>query len=59
MNKFWFRFFPIFITVNAIGVLPVFMSFTGRLDHQKLKGRKLLCEIPMIPRLETLKKEEK
>jgi multiple antibiotic resistance protein len=36
MNKFWFCFFPIFMAVNAIGVLPMFISFTEGLDRQKI-----------------------
>jgi multiple antibiotic resistance protein len=37
MNKFWLCFFPIFMAVNAIGVLPMFMNFTEGLDHQKIR----------------------
>jgi multiple antibiotic resistance protein len=36
MNKFWFCFFPIFMAVNVIGVLPMFMSFTEGLDRPKI-----------------------
>ena len=36
MNEFWFCFFPIFMAVNAIGVLPMFMSFTEGLDRTKI-----------------------
>ncbi|MCE5222793.1 MarC family protein [bacterium] len=36
MNKFWFCFFPIFMAVNVIGVLPMFMSFTEGLDRPKV-----------------------
>jgi len=36
MNKFWFCFFPIFMAVNAIGVLPMFISFTEGLDRPKI-----------------------
>jgi multiple antibiotic resistance protein len=36
MNKFWFCFLPIFMAVNAIGILPMFMSFTEGLDRQKI-----------------------
>jgi multiple antibiotic resistance protein len=36
MNRFWFCFFPIFMAVNVIGVLPMFMSFTEGLDRPKI-----------------------
>lgn len=36
MNKFWLCFFPIFMAVNAIGVLPMFMTFTDGLDRPKI-----------------------
>ncbi len=36
MNKFWFCFFPIFMAVNVIGVLPMFMNFTEGLDRPKI-----------------------
>lgn len=36
MNKFWFCFFPIFMAVNVIGVLPMFMSLTEGLDRPKI-----------------------
>lgn len=36
MNKFWFCFFPIFMAVNVIGVLPMFMSFTEGLDRPRI-----------------------
>jgi multiple antibiotic resistance protein len=36
MNKFWFCFFPIFMAVNVIGVLPMFMTFTEGLDRPKI-----------------------
>ncbi|MGA2330769.1 MAG: MarC family protein [Syntrophales bacterium] len=36
MNSFWFCFFPIFMAVNVIGVLPMFMSFTEGLDRPKI-----------------------
>ena len=36
MNKFWFCFFPIFMAVNVIGVLPIFMTFTEGLDRPKI-----------------------
>ncbi len=36
MNKFWLCFFPIFMAVNVIGVLPMFMNFTEGLDRPKI-----------------------
>ncbi|MGO9139083.1 MAG: MarC family protein [Syntrophales bacterium] len=36
MNRFWFCFFPIFMAVNVIGVLPMFMNFTEGLDRPKI-----------------------
>jgi multiple antibiotic resistance protein len=36
MNKFWFCFFPIFMAVNAIGVLPMFVTLTEGLDRPKI-----------------------
>ena len=36
MNKFWLCFFPIFMAVNVIGVLPMFMTFTEGLDRPKI-----------------------
>ena len=36
MNKFWLCFFPIFMAVNVIGVLPMFMSFTEGLERQRI-----------------------
>ncbi|MGZ3606681.1 MAG: MarC family protein [Syntrophales bacterium] len=36
MNRFWFCFFPIFMAVNVIGVLPMFMSFIEGLDRPKI-----------------------
>jgi multiple antibiotic resistance protein len=36
MNKFWFCFIPIFMAVDVIGVLPMFMSFIEGLDRQKI-----------------------
>ena len=36
MNKFWLCFFPIFMAVNVIGVLPMFMNFTEGLERQKI-----------------------
>lgn len=36
MNKFWFCFLPIFMAVNVIGVLPLFMNLTEGLDRPKI-----------------------
>jgi multiple antibiotic resistance protein len=36
MNKFWLCFFPIFMAVNVIGILPMFMSLTEGLDRPKI-----------------------
>jgi len=36
MNKFWLCFFPIFMAVNVIGVLPMFMNFTEGLERQRI-----------------------
>ncbi len=37
MTKFWLCFFPIFMAVNAIGVLPMFMTFTEGLEKPKIR----------------------
>jgi multiple antibiotic resistance protein len=37
MTKFWFCFFPIFMAVNAIGVMPMFMNFTEGLEKPKIR----------------------
>jgi multiple antibiotic resistance protein len=36
VNKFWFCFLPIFMAVNVIGVLPLFMNLTEGLDRPKI-----------------------
>lgn len=36
MNKFWLCFFPIFMAVNVIGVLPMFMTFTEGLERSRI-----------------------
>jgi multiple antibiotic resistance protein len=36
MNRFWFCFLPIFMAVNVIGVLPMFMIFTEGLDRPRI-----------------------
>ena len=35
MNEFWLCFVPIFVAVDAIGVLPVFMGLTEELDGKQ------------------------
>ena len=35
MNEFWLCFVPIFVAVDAIGVLPVFMGLTEDLDAKQ------------------------
>lgn len=37
MKNFWLCFFPIFVAVDAIGLLPMFMSFTEGLAKQKIR----------------------
>jgi len=37
MTKFWLCFFPIFMAVNAIGVMPMFMNFTEGLEKSKIR----------------------
>jgi multiple antibiotic resistance protein len=37
MAKFWLCFFPIFMAVNVIGVLPMFMTFTEGLEKSKIR----------------------
>lgn len=36
MTEFWLSFFPIFMAVNAIGVLPLFISFTVDLNKERV-----------------------
>jgi len=42
MNAFWLSFLPIFMAVNAIGVVPIFISFTVGL--QKEQVHKIIME---------------
>lgn len=35
MKEFWLCFVPLFVAVDALGVLPMFMSLTGGLSEQK------------------------
>lgn len=36
MNVFWFTFIPLFVAVDAIGVLPFFISLTEGLGREKV-----------------------
>ncbi len=36
MKSFWLCFVPLFIAVDAIGVLPMFMGFTEGIDQKKI-----------------------
>jgi multiple antibiotic resistance protein len=37
MNVFWFTFIPLFVAVDAIGVLPFFINLTEGLSQEKLR----------------------
>lgn len=37
MNTFWLCFVPLFVAVDAIGVLPMFLSLTEGLDSKRLR----------------------
>ena len=37
MNTFWLCFVPLFVAVDAIGVLPMFLSLTDGLDSKRLR----------------------
>ena len=37
MKSFWLCFVPMFVAVDAIGVLPMFMGFTEGIEQKKLK----------------------
>lgn len=37
MNNFWLCFVPLFIAVDAVGVLPMFMSLTEGLNPEQKK----------------------
>ncbi|MBU1208890.1 MAG: MarC family protein [Proteobacteria bacterium] len=37
MKAFWLCFVPLFVAVDAVGVLPMFMSFTLELNSQKVR----------------------
>jgi len=42
MKSFWLCFVPLFVAVDAIGVLPMFMGFTQDIDSAKI--RKILFQ---------------
>jgi multiple antibiotic resistance protein len=37
MNEFWLCFVPLFVAVDAIGVLPLFLSLTEGMDRPRMK----------------------
>lgn len=37
METFWLCFFPIFMAVDAIGVMPMFMNFTEGLEKSRIR----------------------
>ena len=37
MKEFWLCFIPIFVAVDALGVLPLFICFTRGLEHVKVR----------------------
>lgn len=37
MNVFWLCFVPLFVAVDAVGVLPMFLSLTDGLDQKRLR----------------------
>lgn len=37
MNEFWLCFVPLFVAVDAIGVLPVFLSLTDGIAQERLR----------------------
>lgn len=36
MTQFWLCFVPLFIAVDAVGVLPIFLSLTEGIEHQRM-----------------------
>ena len=38
MNEFWLCFVPLFVAVDAFGVLPMFVSLTEGVEREQLKG---------------------
>lgn len=37
MRPFWLCFVPLFVAVDAIGVLPMFMSLTQNIDSRRIR----------------------
>lgn len=37
MNEFWVCFVPLFVAVDAIGILPIFMTLTEGMDKARLR----------------------
>jgi multiple antibiotic resistance protein len=37
MKSFWLCFVPLFVAVNAFGVLPLFINITEGVDPQKIR----------------------
>ena len=37
MKSFWLCFVPLFIAVDSVGVLPIFMNFTEGMDFKKIR----------------------
>ena len=37
MNGFWLCFVPLFVAVDAVGVLPLFLSLTGGMDKSRVR----------------------
>ena len=37
MNEFWVCFVPLFVAVDAVGVLPLFLSLTEGMDRARLR----------------------
>jgi len=44
LNQFWISFVPLFIAVDALGILPLFLSFTEGIDD-KQRNRVILSSI--------------
>ncbi|RJX28723.1 MAG: MarC family protein [Desulfarculus sp.] len=38
MNEFWLAFVPLFVAVDAIGVVPIFLSLTEGLETQRVRA---------------------
>jgi multiple antibiotic resistance protein len=37
MDAFWLCFVPLFVAVDAFGVLPLFLSFTEGIEQKRLR----------------------